>query len=372
MSDCTHRVWSVARLVIFVLALAACDGEMRHRNARWDGLDDAARVAQAAVNRASQIATRALLVRVEPEIDPGAWYADAIRSATRGPGGIGATKRAELGPGPFWDADSLAAAVVASVRTAVVAQANAQDAWAGRDTVDSAVTAEMFRLANAAWENTVDAAEASATAWDALSSDIGAVDPASLSATGAAVEEFLAAYQAATAAGEAYWAAWEPVPESRDSALLAVYDAVYAATIEYPSILPSEAVDSAWAALVDLVGDWEALQAMQGKGRAAAIWRAIRTLEGLPRQAVNTATAAVLDAAESSADSALVASYEAADRVNDVAIARLDAADAPLDNSKSRELTVLAAMAAREAVAAAHAAAEVWAAVSTSFRPPES
>ena len=371
MSDCTHRVWSVTGLVVFVLALAACDGEMRGRDAARDGVDDAARVAQAAVNKASQIATRALLVRVEPEIDPGVWYADAIRTATRGPGGIEAMMRAELGPGPFWDADSLAAAVVVSVRTAVVAQANAQDAWAGRDTVDSAVTAEMFRLADAAWENTVDAAEASAAAWDALSSGIGAVDPASLSATGAAVEEFLAAYQAATAAGEAFWAAWEPVPKSRDSALIAVYDAVYAATTEYPSILPSEAVDSAWAALVDLVGYWEAMDARQGKGRAAEIWRAIQTLEGLPRQAVNAATAAVMDAVESSADSALVAVFEAADSVNAAALATLNATDAPLDNSRAQELTVLAAMAAREAVDAVRAAAEAWAAVSTSVRQAE-
>ena len=372
MSDRTHHRWSVARSVMFVLALAACDGEMRHRDAAWGAVDDAAHVAETAVNEASQVATRALLVRVEPEIEPGAWYVDAIRTATRGPGGIGAMMRTELGPGPFWEADSLAAAVVTSVRAAVAAQANAQEAWAGRDTVHSAVTAEMFRLADAAWANTVDAAEASATAWGALSSGVGAVDPASLSAARTAVEEFLAAYQAATAAGEAFWAAWEPVPESRDSTLIAVYDAVNAAMIEYPAILPSEAVDSAWAALVDLVGYWEAIDARQGKGRAAAIWRAIQTLEGLPSQAVNAATDAVREAMNSSADSALVAVYEAADSVNDAAIEALDAADAPLDSSKSRELTVLSAMAAREAAAAAHAAAEAWAAVSMSVRQPES
>lgn len=372
MSDHTHHWWSGARSIMFVLALAACDGEMRHRDTQWDGVDDAARVAEAAVNKASQIATRALLVRVEPDIEPGAWYVDAIRTSTRGPGGIGAMMRTELGPGPFWDADSLAAAVVASVRSAVAAQKNAQEAWADRDTVDSAVTAEMFRLADAAWENTVDAAEASATAWDALSSGVGAVDPASLSAAGTAVEEFLAAYQAATAAGEAYWAAWEPVPESRDSTLIAVYDAVSDATSEYSYRLPSEAGDSARAALVDLVGYWEAIDARQGKGRAAAIWKAIQTLEGLPTQAVNAAMDAVRDAMNSSADSALVAVYEAADSVHDAAIRTLNEADAPLDNTKARELTVLAAMAAREAVAAAHAVAEAWAAVSMSVRQPDS
>ncbi|MDE2782470.1 MAG: hypothetical protein OXK77_05910 [Gemmatimonadota bacterium] len=360
----------VARPVLAALALAACAGQAPRLDVVWDRADDAALEAAAAVNRASQIATRALLVRVEPEIDPEAWYADVIRTSTRGPGGIGDMVRAELGPGPFWDADSLAALVVAHMETAVEAQTNAQDAWNDRDTVDSALVTEMFRLADAAWENTVDAAEASASAWNALSSGVGAVDPASLSATEAAVEEMRAAWESLVDASSTAWAVWDTVTTSQDSAALAVEDAVNSAVADYSYRLPQEAQDSARNALVELVGDWEVFLAERGEGRAAGLWSAISWQRGLTEgAAVNARTAAQQAAWESSA---AYAAWEAADSVSVVALDALNAADALLDYSKSRELTVLAAMAAREALDEAHAAAEAWAAVLMSVRQPES
>ena len=370
---CRRTGWgpvSFARPVLLALALAACNGEVPRRDAGLDGVEDAALEASAAVNRASQIATRALLVRVEPDIEPGAWYEDVIRTSTRGPGGIGSMVRAELGPGPFWDADSLAATVVARVRTALAAQANAQDVWTGADTVDSALAAEMFRLADAAWDNTVAAAEASAVAWEALSSGVGAVDLASLSATRADVDEFLSAWENVVDAAEAMWAVWDTVTTSQDSAALAVEDAVKAAMADYSYRLSQEALDSARNALVDLVGEWEVFLAEGGEGRAAALWSAISWQRGLTDGAALNARIAAQQAAWES--STAYAAWEAADSVSGAAGTALNAADAALDNSKSRELTVLGAMAAREAVDAAHAAAEAWAAVSTSVRQPES
>ena len=294
------RPMSVARLVLLALALAACDRETVSRDADWDGADDAAFEAVVAVNRASQISTRAVLVRVELKTLSARTTA-FVRNWTRQPGASAALfLRAEFGPKPFWDADSLAAEVVARTRTAVVAQANARDAWTGRDTVDSALMAEMFRLADAAWENAVDVAERSANAWDPLWSGVGAVELSSLSAARVAVEEFLAAWEENVDAEEAMWAAWDTVKASRG---LNARDA-----------------------------------AQQPEWQSSPAYTA----------------------------------YETAFSLHDETLAALNAADAALDNSKSRELTVLANAAAREAVDAANAAAKAWAAISTSVWQSES
>ncbi|MDE2803671.1 MAG: hypothetical protein OXN18_00845 [Gemmatimonadota bacterium] len=278
--------------------------------------------------------------------------------------------RGELGPsrlrtGLFWDADSLAAAVVARVRTAVVAQANAHDALTSRDTLDSTVIGALFRLADAAWENAEGAATLSAAAWDSLSRGVGSIDPASLSATEVAVEEMRAAWQNLVDASAAADALWDRVRTSPESAALAVRDAVDSAMADYLYRLPNEAADSARNALADLV-DFEDL----GSPAEIALYEAIEWQSGLTKGAAQNAELAAQHAVWKSSSS--YAAWEAADSVSVAALNALNAADAVLDYGKSRELTVLAAMAARESLDAVQAAAEAWAAVSTFVRPPES
>ena len=349
ISRCTGRRkdcdrFAVAGPVLLALALAACEGEVPRRDGGWDGANDAALEASAAVNSASLIAVLALRTHHGHDPRPG--------RVMRG---------VESWTGPFWDAQALAWAVEARVSTAMAAQANAQDAWGGRDTVDSALRAEMFRLADAGWEHTVDAAEASAAAWDALSSGVGAVNAAALSATRAAVEEMRAARENFFDAAASARVLWDSVTTSPDSAAVAVADAVDAAMVDYYR-LPDEAADSTWNLLFDLEDG--------GSPAHRALYRAIGWQSGLIREVAATAERAAQQAVWES--SAAYAAWEAAYSEEVVASEAVDAAAALLDYSKSRELTVLAAMAAREALDAAHAATEAWAAVSTSVRQPES
>ena len=182
---------------------------------------------------------------------------------------------------------------------------------------------------------------------------------------GVAVEEMRVAWENLVDATAAADALWDSVRTSPDSAALAVWDAVNSAMADYHYRLPQETEDSARDLLADLMGieDWE-------HPALPALLSAIEWQSGLTQGAAQNGEVAAQQAVWES--SAAYAAWEAADTVSGVALETLNAADALLDYSKSRELTVLAAMAAREAVDAAHAAADAWAAVSTSVRQRES
>lgn len=353
-ADCVR--FAVAGPVLFALALAACDAEVLSRDAEWDSLDDAALEAAAAVDEASLMAVVALKTHHDQDPHP---YRVMRNVVTR--------------TGPFFDAQSLAWGVKSRVSTAMEAQANVQDALASGDTVDKRVVAELFRLADAAWENTVDAAEASASALDGLAVGVGTVDAASLAATQATAEEMLAALEHNHDVSAATTPLWDSVTRSLDSAAVAVANAVDSAMADYPR-LQREALDSARRALADLVGieeplldlvlheDTRFLPALR-QTTLPALLSAIEWQAGLARvaelDAHNAARQAVLES------SPAYAAWEAADSVSVLAREAADSVAALL-RGNSRELTVLAAMAAREALAAVHRAAEAWAVVSTS------